>query len=81
MSQEQWDEVVSRPWACQAHRRSRAHTDLGFQRPRTPKNYKGRVAAAIPDGRHQPDPQEVPKVRATRLRRFGRRIEQWHRSP
>ena len=59
-----------------------AHRELGSQRRFTTKNYKGRVAAAIPDGRHhKPDPQGVPKVRATRLRRFGRRLEQWHRSP
>ena len=50
--------------------------ELGSQRRFTTNNYKGRVAAAIPVcSHHRPSPEGVPKVRTTRLRRLGRRIE------
>ena len=45
----------------------------------TANNY---MAAAIPVCRHhKPSPEGVPKVRTTRLRRLGRRFEQWHKHP
>ncbi|CAE7344986.1 Pol [Symbiodinium natans] len=56
--------------------------ELGAQRRFTTKNYKGQVAAVTPDVRHhRPSPQGVPTVRTARLRRFGRRVEQYHRHP
>ena len=56
--------------------------ELGSQRRFTAKNYKGREAVAVPDcSHHRPSPQGVPKVRTTRLRRLGRRLEQWYKHP
>ena len=56
--------------------------ELGAQRRFTANNYKGQVAVVTPDVRHhRQSPQGVPKVRTARLRRFGRRVEQYHRHP
>ena len=59
-----------------------AHQEYGSNTRCTGRNYKGREATFVPVCRHHRTcPAGVPRVRTSRLRRFGRRLEHWHRHP